>query len=1492
MNETDSLALALLDRIERTEANLLAWGFVGGSFTPDEARADAETVLAGAPPGSTTDDLFDTLRDRRLVVELPFEPGRYRTRFAEAVRLLFHLRQLLPTRPWDAAPRLVADYRLVVRHRRFPRFEIGPVEALNRAADETWGAIERHTLESLLGGARPRALARFQLDALRTVRRQLRRAASHGTIVTAGTGSGKTLAAYLPALVEVARLVRPNQFWTKMLCLYPRNELLRDQLLKVIGETDRLAAAGLARPVRVGAFFGATPSTPDRLRDDQGWEARPGGRVCPFLRCPTCGGPLLWPDAARRRGVEQLECTGCRRVLGEDRIALTRSGMERRPPDLLFTSTESLNRQLGSGRFRGLFGAGRPLAESPRLVLLDEVHTYDDVTGAQTALLLRRWRHAVGDRPVQWVGLSATLRNPVPFFAQLTGLPEEQIVNIDPRAEEVEGGLEYLLLARGDPASRRSLLSTTIQASMLLGRVLDPLPPNPGATFEPPARGAVGQKAFVFSDDLDVINRLYHDLRDAEAAPPLFGWHDPLANLRDPNLPDPDARDREGQNWWLPAEIGHRLDARPGLAVARTTSADRGVDDAANLVVCSAALEVGFDDDRVGAVVQHKAPHSLASFLQRKGRAGRRRECRPWTLLVLSDYGRDRLAYLAPEHLFDPTLPPRNLPVGNRYVLRIQAVFAFLDWAATRAERVGRRFSVWTALTEPADGIAQRRDQEWLAELIAEVLDQPARADELARQIGDALGIGPEEVRRVMWEPPRPLLTGALPTALRRLRANWAAYRPDGAVGQDVVEDLHPLPEFMPANLFSDLQLPELSLTMAVRGRVLRERMPLVQGMSTFAPGRVSRRFANDRNADVAHWIPISGAPTEDVLLERFCAALPLGDFEFDGADGETNRVPCFRPLEYALSVCPEDEVAISSNAFLDWHSQLFARSAGVTLRLPAPPSFDALALALDLFAHAHSCPAWARRFATGADADFRRVGEEPTRCVVRFVAGDSPCAVGFEIPVDGLRVRFHPPIAAPREWLTADLLRAHRPQFFRHLVTEDPVLTTVANYFLLGWVAEIHLAALTAATNEPGAAGLADAAGRLAVDYAARTAAVMDEVIQFLAAEGEEPDETSLRAQLAARFALPDVQARLAEHSRVLWEAPSPEMEGWLRARFKATLGAAFLQACYQTADQVEAGDLLLDLDPGLAPGGATPPQGVEEFWITEVSPGGCGVVEAIGRAVRDRPDQFFDALRDALGASDFEQIDLQLTRLVGDLQDPDGPLAAAVRAVREASGRSELEAARDLLIRALSAAGYVLSRPFLVAVNARILTPGSTAAHDFLLGQLLRLREETEARLAVEIGHREFAFVAGRDDSIRLAVGAAVGIPLDENHLYRLLLGMLWPRASAVRAAAEGGYNPFAEATPPDRLLVRSALAVDAAAVDTSNHNWRECAVALLGESGRAVVRFRGRPRAEVQAACLDLAATPAEAGYLRVYPTVAGLTVEGDVIDVDLRIRGVWP
>jgi len=218
-------------------------------------------------------------------------------------------------------------------------------------------------------------------------------------------------------------------------------------------------------------------------------------------------------------------------------------------------------------------------------------------------------------------------------------------VEVGSRFAGTEGekkGAEYLLALRGDPSSGTSLLSTTIQSLMLLRRVL--ASESRDSNF--------GSRVFAFTDNLDVINRLYHNLLDAE------GWDSfgrpnqaralgSLANLRSPTLPNARERFEIGQNWAIVEDIGHVLAPGARVRVSRTSSQDSGVDANAGIVVATSALEVGLDDPEVGAVLQHKAPQSPA------GLATARRAHAAWVLPYASETAMNLLVAAARAHHHD-----------------------------------------------------------------------------------------------------------------------------------------------------------------------------------------------------------------------------------------------------------------------------------------------------------------------------------------------------------------------------------------------------------------------------------------------------------------------------------------------------------------------------------------------------------------------------------------------------------------------------------------------------------------------------------------------------------------------------------------------------------------------------------------------------------------------------------------------------------------------
>ena len=145
-------------------------------------------------------------------------------------------------------------------------------------------------------------------------------------------------------------------------------------------------------------------------------------------------------------------------------MVLTRDRMAKTPPDLVFTTTEMLNRSMGDSQYGHVFGIAAE--KMPQMVLLDEVHTYTETHGAQVAYLLRRWQKVI-DKKVQLTGLSATLQSAEEFFTQLTGLSPGSVEEISPGENQLAEGMEYQLVLRGDPVSGTSLLSTSIQTAML-----------------------------------------------------------------------------------------------------------------------------------------------------------------------------------------------------------------------------------------------------------------------------------------------------------------------------------------------------------------------------------------------------------------------------------------------------------------------------------------------------------------------------------------------------------------------------------------------------------------------------------------------------------------------------------------------------------------------------------------------------------------------------------------------------------------------------------------------------------------------------------------------------------------------------------------------------------------------------------------------------------------------------------------------------------------
>ncbi len=330
------------------------------------------------------------------------------------------------------------------------------------------------------------------------------------TLISAPTGSGKTLAAFLHSLDQLLRegLEGPLPDETRILYVSP---------LKALSADIHLNLAEPRREIR-------------QLAEEMGLEA-----------------PRI--TAAIRSG---------------DTPAADRAAMIKRPPHILVTTPESLYLLLTAQR-------SREMLRTVRTVIVDEIHAVlESRRGAHLALSLERLEH-VAQRPVQRIGLSATVKPIEEVGAWLVGRAE--------KTESVEGP------AIIDQGHRRAL---------------DLALELPGSPLEAVMAGEVWD---------EIYDRLT-DLIKAHKTTLVF------VNTR--RLAERVAR-HLGERLGEDAVTAHhgslsketRLDAEERLKGGKLQA-----------LVATASLELGIDIGHVDLVCQLGTPRRIVTFLQRVGRSG------------------------------------------------------------------------------------------------------------------------------------------------------------------------------------------------------------------------------------------------------------------------------------------------------------------------------------------------------------------------------------------------------------------------------------------------------------------------------------------------------------------------------------------------------------------------------------------------------------------------------------------------------------------------------------------------------------------------------------------------------------------------------------------------------------------------------------------------------------------------------------------------------
>ena len=1504
---TDEQLSLALSGIELRELGLLKWGILDSSMTRNEVDgAVAKSFEQPAKQGSSVDDhsheplgdpavVVDRLCELGLIVRPP--DGGYRSRMAETVRMLARLRNLKRSEPtWEGVP-LVNDYRIEHRPRSRPARDL-PGAQLTDTAPEGSGPQVTESLQVLA----PEWVSGFQERSTEEVLRRLQLGSSAGVMVAAGTGSGKTHAFYLPALSWlVGELSQQPDAGVRILAIYPRGELLKDQFANTLKLTLRLRESDIgARPVRIGAWFGPTPKWSGSLPSgfSQSWKKiRKQGAdfswSCPFLGCPKCDAPSLeWLRTDVDAGIERLVCPKCEFELDSDSVALTRQGLKERPVDILFTTTESLNRQLADPEYHPAFGLVGD--QRARVVLLDEVHTYGGLSGAQNAYLMRRLKSAIPG-PLLWAGLSATLENPKTFFANLVGLSEHQVTVVEPWPDElIESGAEYLIALQHDAVYPTGHLSTTIQTTMALTRCLDPKPDPFVQSVD--SKGLFGTKSFVFTDKMDVTNRLLDYLNDSEG----WRWEGQLAQRRVLTLahlrsrgqsrrPPDDREDhveREplGQWWWLPEHLGHDLDGDAQLIVSRTTSQDVGVNRDADVIVATASLEVGYDDEGVGAVVQHSAPHDSARFLQRKGRAGRDPRMRPWTVVVLADGGRDRVAWQTYDQLFDPRLNPLVLPMANRHVQRMQATYATLDWLGRRLDAVTPYDrSSWVDLTGPAHVVwhnnpkkipfLQRRQEE-ASRVLREVLQGgPAREDltvYLKRVLGFAgLIRGEQDLDALLWEAPRSLLLAVLPTALRRLESQWAGEEPS----PELVRTRVPLKEFIVGNLFDDLMAPEVQVRIPSSDQNQEfgsEPMPQIRSLREFMPGNVTRHFGGSRKfRGRRHWVPLPD-DQQPVNVEEVYKATYLGEVP----DPTGSLTPLYRPLEVTL-VEPPSVVRDYSTVSPIWQVHLAPLTEGRPVDL-GKSGWSQIRLEAIVHTHGTGGGARIRRYAHSARGHLVE-GQEVSQIHLEFNNGDDrQVALGFELDVDALCLCLHvPPADDPPDHLERSDRQAR-------LLEEADLPSVLGPSRRSALLSALNL--VLAEMDEDRAQSFSSLnegdLSRLLVGALVRLGmSNLNEVDDLPQGENEEEgedgdaDETAF-SDLGQWCRNSAVLAVLRSAAECSWQPDRDDRwEAWRHQRLAHTVAAIWVEAACRVCPDIDSNDLIVDVDPRRV---HEPDDRSIEVWVSETAPGGNGQIELLHRELSSDPIRFLRFLERVLQPSDIELLDSEIRQVI-DLLVVDNEVRSLTRLLRDAWGHSHeaVRTAFESLKAELRTKGLDPRRVVWITLMSRVLAPGADPDLPGKILELLRGWDTLEEDLCLEVDPATFVATIPEDDPVT----AVFRLPEDTElaRRNRTIGNFFWLRERRASQAYRSAANLFGLLPSTDVASLRSLVIRESNRLNADElgpDRFREIQEELA-EHGVVDVVVPAKNADQVRRFLVQSQVEPVDFGALHLYPRVMGLS-----------------
>jgi DEAD/DEAH box helicase domain-containing protein len=425
-------------------------------------------------------------------------------------------------------------------------------------------------------------------------------------ILTAPTSGGKTYAFFIPALIIILQNKKKNESNIKVLLVYPRKSLERDQFNKILAVLYRLNQyfknfGQKDVKITIGIDDGETPW---KENVDSGLSFR--GAIC-----PACGGGEL--EYVRATKGIWIRCSNCGATF--DWIYGYREEIWEKKPDILLTNVWTLDWRLPSKTIQYDYKVFKNL----KMIILDEAHVYQSLLGGNVRYLLKRLEISSETEPLIVLS-SATISKPREFARDLLDLePDKDFAVIESRETGENKKIIYLILAVNP---LRSWETVVYELALLLGTVYY-------------YRKA---QSVIFIDSIRELYRIFHQAKVAATYyyEPKDHFNQKLvSDSLDPYAYWPYMLDSNFDSIKTPHEIFQKIRLHHAGVKDREKIEKEFVDGKLGVLISTSTLELGVDYPNVTFIGIIGIPFMLESIPQRIGRAGRNIEKTLYTTLAI-----------------------------------------------------------------------------------------------------------------------------------------------------------------------------------------------------------------------------------------------------------------------------------------------------------------------------------------------------------------------------------------------------------------------------------------------------------------------------------------------------------------------------------------------------------------------------------------------------------------------------------------------------------------------------------------------------------------------------------------------------------------------------------------------------------------------------------------------------------------------------------------